>query len=379
MLNTEIKYTYNDVTIVPCAISDINSRSECNPYVNGKLPIFAAPMASVIGEDNIQTFIENNITPILPRTINISSRIKYMEQGIWVAMSLNEFNDEFVKHTDKRIRHNIYNICIDVANGHMKQIYDSAVMAKNCASTNNYTLTIMTGNIANPETYEYICKINAEISWLNNYKVIDYIRCGIGSGAVCITSPQTGVHYPMASLIDECKQIKRHYRENTTPYIVADGGIRNYGDINKALALGADFVMVGTLFAGMLESASPLYEKSFNELGNTETTLISKNFNNEEDKRYFLNSYKKNALFKECFGMSTKKAQEQIKNDKKLKTSEGIQKLVPCTYTLKQWVENMESYLRSAMSYCGCYNIDEFNTKANLIVVSDGVKNSVNK
>ena len=60
-------YSYNDLTILPAVISDINSRSECNPFYGDKLPIFASPMASVVSEENYKIFEDNNITPILPR------------------------------------------------------------------------------------------------------------------------------------------------------------------------------------------------------------------------------------------------------------------------------------------------------------------------
>lgn len=79
ILNTK-GYSYNDVTIIPSIISNINSRSECNPFVdaiNNLLPIFTAPMASVINEDNWDIFLKNGIIPIVPRNIDIERR-KYL-------------------------------------------------------------------------------------------------------------------------------------------------------------------------------------------------------------------------------------------------------------------------------------------------------------
>ena len=106
----------------------------------------------------------------------------------------------------------------------------------------------------------------------------------------CITSTQTAIHYPIASLIEQCYRIKLQISETTNeiaekrhidtkyyvksqfnteccmsrPMIVADGGIRGYADVIKALALGADYVMIGSLFTGLLESAAPLIIESYN-------------------------------------------------------------------------------------------------------------------
>ena len=108
----------------------------------------------------------------------------------------------------------------------------------------------MVGNIANPETYR-ICVESR----------VDYVRCSVGTGAGCITCSNTGIGYPIASLISEIAAIKEELIDNGVPEfsltkIVADGGIRNYSDIVKAIALGADYVMCGSIFAIMLESAA---------------------------------------------------------------------------------------------------------------------------
>ena len=183
-------YSYNDLTIIPEEISDVESRSQCNPFVSeNKLPIFASPMASVVDDANYDTFVNNYITPIIPRNIDIKTRILKMNEQKWVALSLLEFEDLFITNYKDRIDeigHHYY-ICVDIANGHMYSLYSKCKKAKDFANTNNYKLIIMTGNIANPETYNWICKYNDDYNFWNNRrgKIIDYIRIGIGGGSGC--------------------------------------------------------------------------------------------------------------------------------------------------------------------------------------------------
>lgn len=194
MLSQKIGYSYNDVTIVPSIISDVKSRSECNPFINDNyLPIFASPMASVVSEENYKIFEANNIIPILPRIkeYDIKYRIKKMHQGWWVAVSLKELENDIINdlETTPELTNKDYYICVDIANGHMKYLYAECALAKTLARKRGINLTIMTGNIANAKTYEWIYKNALCEVEENGHKyydcAIDYIRVGIGGGSGC--------------------------------------------------------------------------------------------------------------------------------------------------------------------------------------------------
>lgn len=182
MLNNKIGYSYNDLTIVPSIISEVSSRSECNTFIKDNfLPIFTAPMASVVNFENYETFLDNGITPIIPRNISLEVRKDLMNDQQWIALSLKEFEDLFIDNYVDRISDKHYHICVDIANGHMQSLYGKCHAAKNNAIAGKYKLTIMTGNIANPETYKWICEFNN----LCDNNVVDYIRVGIGGGSGC--------------------------------------------------------------------------------------------------------------------------------------------------------------------------------------------------
>jgi hypothetical protein len=319
------KFDFKDITIVPETISSINSRNEVNTRDDyNNLPIMVSPMDTVIDYKNQDVFTKNNLMVCLPRGIREN------EYTSFFSLSLDEFEwyvDDLVNIVDSKY------ILVDIANGHMEKLY---TLAKRFIEKRPNDLhKLMIGNIANPETFRKFCEIG-----------VDYVRVGIGGGSGCLTSANTGVHYPMASLIHECFEIKKFSQYNTK--IVADGGFRNYDDIIKAIMLGADYVMLGGLLNQTLESCSQT--KLFKKIP-ISYKLSVKIWN----KYPYLRKY----MYKNFRGMSTKEVQKKW-NRSVLKTSEGISKFNKVEYKLSSWVENFEDYLKSAMSYTNSRTLDEF-------------------
>lgn len=361
MIEKNLSYSYNDLQIKPAVLSYIRHRNECNIMdENGMFPLFTAPMSCVVDENNCKTFFENNIYPIIPRTIEFEKRMDLCKNGYWSAFSLKEFEDNFsVKMKDDKIT---YRVLIDIANGHMKYMLD---LIKLCKKNNGDKVIVMAGNIANPFAYENYC-----------YAGVDYVRVGIGSGNGCITSTQTAIHMSMGTLLDEINNIKKslinsHIDNLKITKIIADGGVRGYADIIKALALGADYVMVGSVFAKMFESAAPIC-KIFAD-GKKYTVILP----NTDDKE-IESLISQGKLYKEYYGMSTKKAQREMgKND--LHTSEGTVKVLSVDYMMKGWIDNFSDYLKSAMSYCNCKNLKDFIGNQILVPITNNGYNSINK
>ena len=339
-------YGIDDFVIIPETVSEISSRSQCDPFyylennnvLNHKLPLFAAPMGGVIDTSNWQTFFNDSINVVIPRTIPIDTRLELMFDT-FIAISLNEAQGIFLnKDMSKYLADRIAYICIDIANGHMKKLLD---ICSNLKEKYGNNIILMSGNIANPKTYFEYAKVG-----------IDYVRCSIGSGNVCTTAANSGIHYPLGSLILECyknkkyieKEIKRgedniysNIPYKCVPKIIADGGFKNYDQIIKALALGADYVMLGEIFAKTEEACGEL--------------------------TYDIND----KMYHTYYGMSTKKAQMLMgKSADECKTAEGIVKEVPVEYTLKGWTDNFIHYLKSAMSYTNSKNLEEFIGQVNM-------------
>jgi IMP dehydrogenase len=179
----------------------------------------------------------------------------------------------------------------------------------------------MAGNVVNWEGARIIAKHGATL-----------IRVGVGSGAVCTTRLVTGHGLPQLSAIESCAEIKDDFPDVA---IIADGGIRNSGDIVKALAIGADLVMIGSLLAGTIESPGEVIE---------------------EDGR----------LFKHYQGMASANARAGwFDQSKTASPVEGISTKVP--YLNKSAVSVVNELCQSVkvgLSYSGAKDIQELRIKA---------------
>ena len=355
----KIGYSLKDVTVVQAPIGKYLHRGDVNTFTNicnrEVYPIFVSPMASVTDETNYKEWIKHKLTPVVPRSIiqnlNFKERMKIAEET-FVSISLQEAEEELLKMEIKEDQKKIY-ICIDIANGNLQNLYHTCKRLKRLFKDK---ISIMTGNIANPKTYKYYADNG-----------IEWMRVGIGLGSRCTTACNVSIYYPPATLLDELHREKLLYAKenngNAPTKIILDGGITNFDEIQKAIALGADAVMSGYIFALAEEACGEIgYSKNIEEFG--EGNYITKE---EYDK---LEEKEKKELkpFRDYYGMSTKKAQN-IVNGKATRTAEGISKPVPVKYPVAKWVDNMQSYLRSAMTYTNSGNLKEFQENTQVIIL----------
>ena len=307
-------YSLDEVSIIPSTFTSVKSRKDIITTYTSKLPIFVAPMTCLVDFINFSSFENSKVIPILPvYDINnkefFKQRLTFIQQSKWVALTLNEFEDTFCRNKWNLDKENLFNICIDTANGHLHDIYVATKYAKKSFPN----LAIMVGNIANPKTYDEICK--------NYSDSVQFIRVGIGGGSGCTTSVQTGVHISLPYLITEINKIKKSYANK--PLVIADGGVNTIDRAIKCLALGADYVMMGSMFANC------------KEVGNY----------NEVKNEYYGQSSIRGQL--DRFG--------EIRSN-----PEGLEKIVEINTTLNEVCSKFDAALRSAMSYCNAKTLEEF-------------------
>lgn len=208
--------------------------------------------------------------------------------------------------------------CIDVAHAHAKYIGKTIKQLREILPN----ACIMAGNVATWAGADYLANCGADI-----------IKVGIGGGSVCSTRIKTGFGIPMLTSIQECARIDRS--------IVADGGIRTPGDIVKALAFGADFVVLGGMFAGTRVTPGNVVTKS-------DGTKV-----------------------KQYRGMASREAQEDFMGGMaEWKTSEGVATEVPYREDEDDIVADIVGGLRSGLTYGGAATIKELQRKLNYVTVT---------
>lgn len=227
-------------------------------------------------------------------------------------------------------------VVVDTAHGHSRRVREAVEEMKR-----NYgECAVIAGNVATAEGTEYLIRAGA-----------DAVKVGVGPGSICTTRIVAGVGVPQLTAVLECASAAKKY---DVP-IIADGGIKYSGDIVKALAAGAESVMIGGLFAGTDESPGDLilYQgrsyKAYRGMGSLEA-------------------------MKE--GSGDRYCQEEIHDEKKL-VPEGIVGRVPYKGPLSESVFQLVGGLRSGMGYAGCRTISDLQRKARFVrITAAGLKES---
>lgn len=375
---TEEGYELESVNIVQSPSSPIRHRSECDPMIElaGRkvFPVIVSPMGAVTDENNYKVWLDNGFIPVVPRTVDLEKRIKISEET-FASFSLSETENNVLKLSKKDENDIPYKryICIDIAHGTMEALYD---VCKKLRKRFGENIVIMTGNVANPEAYIFYEDAG-----------IDYMRCSVGAGSRCVTSCNVGIHYPTASLIDGLRMQKERYEfahGSSRTKIIADGGIKNFDEIQKCICLGADAVMSGNIFARAEEACEPIVFLHPDNL-NMADAIPQKDYlekieylreytaeyPNDEEMEDAYRKLMKRKPYREYYGMSTKKAQK-ITGGSGKKTSEGIIRPIPVEYPIAKWAENMKDYMTSCMSYTGCRTIEEMKRETRLIINKSG-------
>jgi IMP dehydrogenase len=303
---------FDDILMVP-QYSEVTSRAsvDLKMPIGGKsfleLPIIASPMDTVCEKEMAIAIAESGGVGIIHRFMSEKSQIKMVEEvynhksiGLAVGAALSTTFTE--DHVDKLIKAGVSMLLIDTANGHSKMAIHATMRLKNIVGD---SIHIMSGNVATVEGYIALDVAGA-----------DSVRVGIGGGSMCTTRIVSGHGIPTLSSIINVREAKDRFNLNAG--IVADGGIRNTGDMVKAFAAGANSVMLGSMLAGTDESPGSLY---------------------------FENGKK----FKSFRGMASKEANK----DKDIAVAEGISTMIPHKGSVKDIIKDIKGGLGSGCSYTG--------------------------
>jgi|TARA_R110000850_G_scaffold26711_5_gene76241 IMP dehydrogenase len=323
--------TYDDVLLVP-RFSDIESRSEIvldSDLDNRRtltLPIISSPMDTITGAAMASTMALNGGLGIIHRyntpdeqasivftAKRISSTINKKDNLVGAAIGV---SGDYLDRARKLVKAGADIICIDIAHGHHILMQKAIRDVRTVVGTG---IHIMAGNVATKEGYEDLSRWGA-----------DSVRCNVGGGSICSTRIQAGSGYPGLQTLFDCSSSDFSGR---VP-IIADGGIRNSGDIVKALAAGADFVMLGSLLSGTEETPSDTIEVG------GETRKVYR-------------------------GMASREAQLAWRG--KTSSLEGVATTVAHKGSVEHTLSDLERGIRSGLSYSGARTIEDFQTVAEFV------------
>ena len=247
---------------------------------------------------------------------------------------------ESIFNTIKASGGSIPNVCLDIANGYTEQFVKTSAHIRKLFPE----IILMAGNVVTPEMVEELI-IHGKV---------DIVKVGIGSGSVCTTRLKTGVGYPQLSAVMECSDAAH----GLGGHICSDGGCKVVGDVCKAFGGNSDFVMLGSMFAGVDECEGEWKYEYLTSMGNWQP--IDPKNNNEKRK-----------VSLQYYGMSSKNAMNKHHNGvAEYRTAEGKCVTVPYKGTATDIIQDIYGGIRSACTYIGATKIKDFGKKTTFIQVN---------
>ncbi len=316
--------TYDDVLLIPAynhhesrRVVDISNKDRLEK-LSLTLPVMSSNM-DTITESGMANFMhEKGGIGVLHRFLSIEDNIKQFKACNGQAFVSIGCTEAELERAEALRDAGADFFCVDVAHAHAKYVGKTLKKLRKLLGER----CIMAGNVATYAGADYLASCGADI-----------IKAGIGGGSVCSTRVKTGFGVPMLSCIQDCARADRS--------IVADGGLRTSGDIVKALAFGADFVMIGGMLAGT---------------GPTPGEVITKE-DGTKVKRYR--------------GMASREAQENFLGQMhEWKTAEGVSTEVPYHESEEAIIADVIGGLRSGLTYAGADSISELQRKLNYVQVT---------
>ena len=329
--------TYDDVLLTPkyseILPSETVIKTKLSKNLNLKIPIISSAMDTVTESSMAIAIAKLGGIGVIHRNLDIKRQIleirKVKSKNLKVGAAVGAGPLE-IKRAEALLKEKIDLIVVDTAHGHTKKV---AEIVKKIKKLKSKKTTLCAGNISTIDAAKFLSKLG-----------VDVIKVGIGPGSICTTRLVAGIGVPQLSAI----MAARKGLGKKKIMLVADGGIKFSGDISKALAAGADAVMIGSLFAGTNESPGKIikkngkYFKSFRGMGSVGA------MNKGSADRYF---------------------QKKQKDPSKY-VPEGVEGLVKYKGPIEKIVYQLIGGLKSSMGYLGSKNIKDLRNKPKFVKIT---------
>jgi len=343
----ERKFTFRNYT--PCVATDVLPDGyPAGPYVEEHyrgVPIMASNMDGVGTFEMADTLAKQNIFTCLVKTYSLQELIEFfdidyfgkpfqVERSKYTAMSIGTGKEDFAKLSAVigAVGDLLKYVCIDIANGYSEHFAHHVKRVRDAFPN----IVIIAGNVVTGEMTEELILAGADI-----------VKVGIGPGSVCTTRIQTGVGYPQLSAVIECADAAH----GLGGHIIADGGCTCPGDVAKAFAGGADFVMLGGMLAGHDEGGGETIVKHY------ETNEIVYQLGSHLDNHTRKIETKE---FVQFYGMSSDAANtKHFGGLKDYRSSEGREVLVPYRGAVNDTIQDLLGGIRSTCTYAGAMKLKQ--------------------
>src|SRR5690554_302264 len=344
-------YTFDDLLLVPAKSEvvpkDVSLISRLTDKIQLNVPIISAAMDTVTEIEMAAAmarlgglgFIHKNMT--IETQVEMVKAVKNMDvsetdseatldaQGRLIVGAAVGVGEDSMKRVDALVAAEVDIITVDSAHGHSKGVIETVKQIR----AKYPDLDIVGGNIVTAQGATDLIYAGANV-----------VKVGVGPGSICTTRVVSGVGVPQLTAVNDVYEIAKQYHVG----VIADGGIKLSGDIAKAIAAGADCVMLGGLLAGTTESPGDILEvygkRVKNYVGMGSLTAMQRG----SSDRYF---------------------QGGVNELKKL-VPEGIEATVPYKGSIHEVIYQMSGGLRSGMGYCGCATIEAMKTKAQFVKIT---------
>tara|TARA_B100001063_G_scaffold229688_1_gene242134 strand:+ start:2113 stop:3192 length:1080 start_codon:yes stop_codon:yes gene_type:complete len=328
--------TFDDVLLLPKYSKVLPAKTKIDlqltKNISLKVPFFTSAMDTVTESKMAIAVAKEGGMGIIHRNLNIKSQSKEIKKvknkKLNVGAAIGTSNED-LDRAKSLIENNVDLIVIDTAHGHSEKVLKMLSKVKKISND----VPICVGNIATGEAAKKLYNSGADI-----------IKVGIGPGSICTTRMVAGVGVPQISAILEVK--KALNKKNIK--IISDGGIKFSGDIAKALAAGADAIMMGSIFAGTEESPGRKFKfkgkiyKQYRGMGSIGAMSAG------SANRYFQTNFKDKSKF----------------------VPEGVEGRVEYKGKLSKIIYQLQGGLRSSMGYIGAKNLAEINKKAKFVKIT---------
>jgi GMP reductase len=368
LIENEIKLDYKDVLFKPKR-STLTSRQQVDlfrtiEFRNAKgcdrrfygIPIIASNMDGVGTFEMATKLRKSGLMTCLVKTYSQSELVEYFDSDSesvsnYTIMSIGATKEDFKKIknvyelTDGKVKY----LCVDVANGYT-EFFSQFIYSLRIQFPE---LIIMAGNVVTGDMTQELILNGADV-----------VKCGIGPGSVCTTRIQTGVGFPQLSATIECADAAHGLGAS----IIADGGCTTPGCVSKALGGGADFVMLGGMFAGHDEGGGKVTEKEY----------ITSQVCNDSNKSQLFNSgseaHRKTRIHKtmQFYGMSSTLANEKhFGGLKDYRASEGKEVEINYKGNIKNTLQDLLGSIRSTCTYIGAKRLKDIPKCTTFVRCSD--------